>query len=107
MTADSGRPYHVDYLHTARTRILRCADASVRLGVAKEYGATIRSIVENLSSAPLTWGDPVNDFTAAKLLLYQRIYHRILTVYAVHEGERIVFVKDCIPVLGHPLESTS
>jgi hypothetical protein len=107
MNADSGRPYRVDYLHTARTRILRCAEAAVHLGVAREYGATIRSVVENLSSAPLIWGDPVHHFTAAKLLLFQRVYHRILTVYAVHEGERIVYIKDCIPVLGHPLESAS
>jgi hypothetical protein len=106
MTADSSRPYRVDYLHTARTRILRCAAAAVRLGMANEYGATIRTIVGKLSSDPLTWGDPVNDFTGAKLLLFQRVYRRIYTVYAVHEAERIVFLKDCIPVLGHPLEST-
>jgi hypothetical protein len=104
MTADPGHPYHVDYLHPAKTRILRCVKAAVRLGVASECAATIRRIVENLSSAPVAWGDPVHYFKAAKLLQCERLYERIMTVYAVHEEERIVYVKDCIPVLGHPLE---
>jgi len=33
------------------------------------------------------------------------IYQRILVIYAVHEDQPVVFVKECRPIQGHPLES--
>ena len=107
MNTDPTLPYYVDLLYTARTRIKRCGVAAIRLGIAREYAATLRAIIENPSLTPLNWGDPIRDYKGAKLHLYRRVFGQILTEYAVHEKARIVYIRDCKPVLGHPLESAS
>jgi hypothetical protein len=107
MSTDPGRPYRVELLHTARARIKQCGEQAIRLGIVREYAATLRTIIENLSLAPLNWGDPIRDYKSAKLHLYRRVFGQILTEYAVHEKERIVYIKEYKPVFGHPLESTS
>jgi hypothetical protein len=107
MSTDPVRPYRVELLHTARTRIKRCGKEARLLGITKDYAATIRSILENLTVVPLTWGDPIGQYKGAKLFLFRRVFGRVLTEYAVHEEKHIVYIKECKPVLGHPLESTS
>jgi len=104
MSTDHGRPHRVELLHTARIRIKRCGEEARRLGIIREYAATILSILENFTVVPLTWGDPIQKYKGAKLLLYRRVFEQILTEYAVHEKEHIVYIKECKPVLGHPLE---
>jgi hypothetical protein len=106
MSSDPASIYRIELLHSARARIKQCGDRTVRLGIAKEYAATLRSILENLTISPLTWGDPIRRYHEARLLLCRRVFDRILTEYAVHEESNIVYVKDCTPVLGHPLESS-
>lgn len=104
MSDDPSRPYQVAFLQSARKRVQRCAEAATRLGIAKDYAATLRFVVDRLSQAPIEWGEPRRKLRAAALLLCDRVHDRLLVEYAVHEEQRIVFVRDCKPVLGHPLE---
>jgi hypothetical protein len=104
MISEAPPPYKVELLAKARTNIKRCAEEAIRLGIAKEYAATLGAIHRNLSTAPLTWGDPLQRLPSGKVIVFQRLYERVLTIYAVREEAHLVYVKDCQPVLGHPLE---
>ncbi len=97
-------PYKVELLKSVQAEIMRCLREAQRLGIAPEFIATIERIFERLSSAPHDWGEEFRHFRAAKLVLRKTIHDRILVVYAVHEELPVVFVKECRPVLGHPLE---
>ena len=65
----------------------------------------MRRICDKLATTPHTWGEPFRHYRAAKLVLRKMIHDRILVVYAVHEERPIVFVRECRPIQGHPLES--
>ena len=65
----------------------------------------MRRIYENLTMTPHTWGEPSRRYRAAKLVLRKMICDRILVVFAVHEEKPVVFVKECRPIQGHPLQS--
>lgn len=97
-------PYKVELLQPAQADVRRCLEEAQRLGVAPDYVATIWRIYEKLAAIPLTWGEQSRHYRAAKLVLRKMIYNRILVVYAVHEEKPIVFVKECRPIQGHPLE---
>ncbi len=98
-------PYKVELLQAAQAEIRRCLTKAQRLGVLGDYVATIRRIYDHLATAPHTWGEASRHYRAAKLVRRKMIHNRILVVYAVHEERPLVFVEECRPVLGHPLES--
>ncbi len=98
-------PYKVELLQPAQAEITRCLQEAQRLGIAREYVATMQGIHEKLTTIPHTWGEPCRHYRAAKLVLRKMIQDRILVVYAVHEERPFVFVKEGRPVQGHPLES--
>ncbi len=105
MSTDTSGPFKIELTPLARAQIQRCAQEAKDRGMGHELATALREIVENLSTTPTSWGDPQVHFRHAKLRLYQRIWKRILVIYAVHEEQPVVFVKECKPVLGHPLES--
>jgi hypothetical protein len=98
-------PYKVELLQSVQAEGARCVSEAQRLGIAREYVATSQQIYEKLTSIPHAWGEEFRRYRAAMLILRTMIYDRILVVYAVHEEQCIVFVKECRPVQGHPLES--
>ena len=106
MNAASDQPYQVELLHSARTRIKQCARTALELGIGKQWASTLKTILVYLAREPLAWGEPVRYFQYAKLHLCQRLYDRVFVRYAVHDEQRVVFLQDCRPVLGHPLESS-
>jgi hypothetical protein len=107
MTVDPAQPYQIELFPSARTCVKRCSQEAVRRGLAKEYAAVLRAIQEKLRTAPLTWGDPASYFRGIKLWKYNRLFDRLFVVYYVQEEERVVFIEDIKPVLGHPLESSN
>jgi hypothetical protein len=98
-------PYKVELTQSAQAEVARCLQEAQRLGIAREFVATVREIYEKLTTIPHTWGEESRRYRAAKLVLRKMIHGRILVVYAVHEEQPVVFVQACRPVLGHPLES--
>ena len=98
-------PYKVELLQPAQAEITRCLQEAQQRGTAHEFVATLRQIYEKLTTIPHVWGEENRRYRAAKLVLRKMIYERILVVYAVHEEQPVVFVENCRPVLGHPLES--
>jgi hypothetical protein len=100
-------PYKVELLPLAQAELTRCSREAQRLGIAREYLATIQRIYEKLTTIPHAWGEETRHYRAAKLVLRRMIHDRILVVFAVHEEQPVVFVKECRPVHGHPLEATS
>jgi hypothetical protein len=98
-------PYKVELLQSARAEIVRCSKEAQRRGIIHEYLGTLRWIYDKLTNAPHSCGEEFCRFPAAKLVLRKTLHDRILVVYAVHQEQPIVFVKECRPVLDHPLES--
>jgi hypothetical protein len=82
-------------------------DKAVGLGITTDYARTLQRIVKRLSTDPLALGDPLRWYQAAKVFKRQWLYERIFTIYAVHEEAHVVWVLECRPVLGHPLEPSS
>ena len=105
MTSFPRPPYKVELLQAAEAEVRRCLGEAQRLGMGRDYVATMRRIYDRLTTAPHTWGEPFRRYRAAKLVLRKMICDRILVVFAVHEESPVVFVKDCRPVQGHPLQS--
>ena len=106
MTSFPPPPYKVELLQTAQADVLRGLTAAQRLGVGPNYAATMRRIYERLTTIPHTWGEPSLRYPNAKLVLRKMIIDRILVVFAVHEEQPVVFVRECRPIQGHPLQST-
>ncbi len=105
MTSFPPPPYKVELLQAAEAEVRRRLGEARRLGMARDYLATMRRIYENLTTAPHTWGEPSRRYRDAKLILRKMICDRILVVFAVHEEEPVVFVKEYRPIQGHPLQS--
>jgi hypothetical protein len=94
-------------LQPSQAEVTRCSRDAQRLGIAREYFATIERIYTKLTTSAHVWGEEYIHLRAAKPVLRKMIHGRILVVYAVHEEQPIVLVKECRPIQGHPLESTS
>lgn len=100
-------PYRVELLRSALLRVKKCSRDAILLGIADDCARVRRRVQDKLSTVPLTWGEPTNYFEATRLWKLQRLFERFAIAYFVHEDERIVFVQDIRPVLGHPLETSS
>ena len=105
MTEHPAPPYKVETLPGAEAEIRRCLMKARGLGIVGDYVETIRQIRDILTKRPHTWGEEIGRYRAAKLVLRKMIHNRILVSYAVHEEKPVVFIRECRPVLGHPLES--
>jgi hypothetical protein len=105
MNSPPAPPYKVEFLQPVRAEIKRCLRDAQRIGIAREVIATIRAVHRKLVATPHAWGEPIHHYRAAKLVLRKMIADRLLVVFAVHEERPLVFVKECRPIQGHPLES--
>ncbi|HVS36514.1 MAG TPA: hypothetical protein VMS17_13200 [Gemmataceae bacterium] len=98
-------PYKVELLQGAQAEVRRCLTEAQRLDILGDYVAAIRRIYDYLTTIPHTWGEEWRHYRGAKLVLRKMIHDRILVSFAAHEEKPVVFVRECRPVLGHPLES--
>ena len=88
-------------MHDRLLRFNRLAEAG---GFLEEWASTMRTIFDRLETRPAEAGDPLLHLPRLKLTRYGILVNRICVFYALHDSERIVFVQDINPVLGHPLE---
>jgi len=103
MVDKPGTPFRVVFSEALREQLRRLGQRADAQGITAALGADLRTIVEALAADPVSWGDPLNRLPHLRLTLYHRIYHSISVRYGVEEQERVVFVRECKPISGHPL----
>jgi hypothetical protein len=87
-----------------RQQLRQWAERATSLGFQDQFRDALRTIEARLSSEPTTWGDPLYPLAQLQLYVYRGIEQSIIVDYAVHDGERTVFVKRFSLLSNHPLE---
>jgi hypothetical protein len=86
--------YRVVQSEILRQRLAGWMARAATLGVRQWFRDLLQVIQDQLSSNPVQWGDPLYRLKNLDLLVCRRIYERIIVEYAVHQEERVVFLKD-------------
>ena len=73
-------------------------------GISTEYLEALKAIYHQLTTNPLTWGDPWYSLNHLGLQIYQRACTPLHVSYAVDAARRIVFVRRFTLVSGSVLE---
>jgi hypothetical protein len=103
MPQDAGAPYKLIFFQNAREQVRLWAEKAARLGMARPFAATLRTLQHKLTVEPLTWGDPQYHYRQLGLLVYRGYQDLLYVHYAVDEPRRIVYVKNVKLQPGHPL----
>lgn len=99
-------PYQVVLLGTARQQLWGSMARAKTTEVKRAFLGALERVFARLVVDPLAWGEPVRRYRHAGLLQMQRLQDMLLTVYAVDDVHKVVYVKECKPVLSHPLASS-
>lgn len=103
MAAESPR-YYLSINQRLRDRLFALNHLAQIKGVLDERVSTMRVALELLESQPEEAGDPLHRSRHLNLTNYRLLLNRTCIFYALHDWEHVVFIKNVIPVLGHPLE---
>jgi hypothetical protein len=103
MTTPTQGPWKVVLLLAAKQQMRESAARAATSEQRKEFRTAVADILSQLAVDPIAKGDPLRHYRAAGLLQLEWLRDQILTVYGVDEANKIVYVKECRPVLGHPL----
>lgn len=95
--------FEVSFVGQAALQTARLDQRAAAAGLAAEWAATVARIEARLRADPRGAGDPSEDFTVLRLVLYTAVIDRVRVQYAVHDIRPVVFVRDVKPVLDHPL----
>jgi len=96
--------YSVSSNQRTLDRLLSLNEIAETIDVLPDWAATLRSIFERLETQPEASGDPLYRLKRLNLTVFRLLLNRIRVLYAVHDWERVVFVQEVDPVLGHPLQ---
>jgi len=107
MSGSSEVPYRVVRSEKVRDQLWQWAEAANQAGLADQYLDALKTIENKLKNEPLSWGDPLYPFRHLELIMCRGIHWIFLVEYGVHEGKRIVFIKEYRLLPGHSLESGS
>lgn len=75
-----------------REQLKTWAEQAAMRGVEAEYAAALKTVYNQLTTAPLTWGDPCYRLSHLGLQVYQRACTPLYVAYAVDAVRRIVYV---------------
>ncbi|HXG12959.1 MAG TPA: hypothetical protein VNK04_24590 [Gemmataceae bacterium] len=104
MAPSSGGAYRVVYSEAVRERLRQLGEKARQAGLIERYAEALRVIEERLANRPLEWGDPLYSFPQLKLLICRGLYWVFAVEYAVHEGQRVVFLREYRLLPRNPLE---
>ncbi len=96
-------PYKVAYLRAALNRIDQLGRLAARAGHWVWFVDAMRAIEDRLHSDPESWGDPLFEYTAARLRNYQANHEQFIVHYAIHRDRTVVFVRSIELMSGSPL----
>src|SRR5262245_38170274 len=104
LTENPGHLYQVVFPQLILARLKDLAVRATAQGIGPSFAADLRVIVDSLTKAPMSWGDPSHRLHQLGLLVCNRVFARLLVSYAIDEQRRIVYVRECRPLDNHPLE---
>jgi hypothetical protein len=91
----NGQPHLYDARMSAQTKAaLQQLHVQARAaGRSKRFLAAVRQIIERLQKEPLSLGEPLYHLPALELLVCQAVVDFVVVNYAVHEEQRLVFIR--------------
>jgi hypothetical protein len=104
MTSDSGAAYKLVFTEELRMQLRTWSERAVTRGILAQYAATLNTIQHQLTTDPLTWGDPSFDLNYLDLQVYQRACTPLHITYAVDVARRIVYATKLAAFPGGGLE---
>jgi hypothetical protein len=96
--------FHVDRLKKVDEEMTSLAEKAASLGIRKELVQSLKTVVEQLRTRPLDWGDPVRRTRKKGGLVCRGVLPLLVTHYVVFEAERAVCILSIRPFPGSPLE---
>ena len=96
-------PYQVLYSGTIRERIERLYARGTAAGIGQRVTNALRFVEGHLTLDPAVWGELIYRSRSLHLGVYQRIYDGLYVAYAVHDGDRRVWLIRVYLIIGHPL----
>lgn len=95
----------IQFLSTplAKEQIRYLRNVADQTGTRESLHQTLKSIESALLNSPKDWGDPVQNLTGLKMVVYRRVFAQLVVVYAVHDHEPLVWLRSIEPGPGHLL----
>ena len=100
---DSASRFQLSIMPSCRARIQFLAARAKSIGYGVRFAEILTSIRSQLDTNPRAWGDPNFRFHGLNLVSYLRVEEGLRIVYAVHETNPVVFLRELEPLPGHPL----
>jgi hypothetical protein len=95
--------YQLTQLPAVTRQLREMGRNAVELGIATEYAEALKTIVANLQTRPLEWGDPEYRLKKKSSMVYHGIHANLLVRYAVFEVELQVLLLGIKPLPTSPL----
>ena len=102
--AEKNPGYKVDFLPAVKEAMLDLAARAAATGIREDYVQAWRSIIDQLRTRPLEWGDPDWGTRKPGGIVYHGLLRPLLHVqYVVFEAERYVCILNINPLSHSPL----
>jgi len=95
--------YKVDFLPAVKESMFHLAARAAAIGIHEEYVRATRSIIEQLQTRPIEWGDPEWSTRKPGGRVYHGISEPLIVQYVVFEAERYVCIRSINPLPHSPL----
>ncbi len=103
MALQEGSPYRVDPVGTAKQQMVDLIARATALGQRQEVLTALKSIIDELETRPLEWGDPEHRTHQEGGRVYHGIAKPLIARYAAFEAEKVVFLFDVRALPHSPL----
>jgi hypothetical protein len=94
MENDPSPAFTVDRLPVVNEQIRKGAELADVHGSRKEYLEALRTMLQELQSHPIEWGEPRYNTKKQGGVVCQRIHRLLIVHYAVYQDERRVLILD-------------
>ena len=98
MPEGSGGPYRVVYFESTINGTRTLALKASELGIREHFIDSLKILQSKLKEEPLSWGDPLFRFHHLGLEMRHGIQSLVHVYYAVDEPNRVVYVRDLLPL---------
>jgi hypothetical protein len=104
VATNDGGPFRVDRFPRVNEQIRQLAAKAAAIGKQVELIDALKSVVEQLTTRAVEWGDPMYRTRKSGGRVYQAIRAPVLVRYVVFEAEREVMIMSVTPLPGSYLE---
>jgi hypothetical protein len=85
--------FRVTMSGNSATSLKQFHSRAIARGVGNKLLAAFRIIEQRLRTDPIALGEPLYRLAALELIVYQAVVSPLVVDYAVHEGQRLVFIR--------------